>query len=125
MRKRERQVKNRWGTSRVSGGTSEASNAAAWQRSAGAGSRQQAGREAGRVVWPGRVFDGWVPVVVSRTLILGRLLLEERLVDVRDDATARDGRLDERVQLLVTTDLSRRERRVGQKKLVKKAKTSQ
>ena len=38
------------------------------------------------------------------SLILGALLLEQRLVDVRDDAAARDGRLDERVELLVTTD---------------------
>ena len=45
-------------------------------------------------------------VVLARedSLILGRLLLEEGLVDVRDDATARDRRLDEGVELLVTTD---------------------
>merc|ERR1719345_60700 len=39
-----------------------------------------------------------------RSLILGRLLLEERLVDVRDHAAARDGGLDQRVELLVATD---------------------
>ena len=31
-------------------------------------------------------------------------LVDERLVDVRDDTAARDGRLDERVELLVTAD---------------------
>ena len=31
-------------------------------------------------------------------------LVDERLVDVRDDAAARDGGLDERVELLVPTD---------------------
>ncbi|CAM9480745.1 unnamed protein product [Ectocarpus sp. 8 AP-2014] len=31
-------------------------------------------------------------------------LVDERLVDVRDDTAARDGGLDERVQLLVTAD---------------------
>mmetsp|Transcript_35498 Transcript_35498/g.114488 ORF Transcript_35498/g.114488 Transcript_35498/m.114488 type:complete len:211 (+) Transcript_35498:150-782(+) len=36
--------------------------------------------------------------------VLGRLLLEERLVDVRDDAAAGDGRLDQRVELLVAAD---------------------
>jgi len=41
----------------------------------------------------------------ERCLIFGRLLLEEGLVDVGDHTTARDGRLDERVELLVTADL--------------------
>ena len=46
---------------------------------------------------PGGALKEW-------RLILGRLLLEERLVDVRDDAAASDGSLDERVELLVTAD---------------------
>ena len=36
-------------------------------------------------------------------LLLGRLV-DERLVDVRDDAAARDRRLDERVELLISAD---------------------
>ena len=32
------------------------------------------------------------------------LLADEALVDMRDDSASGDGRLDERVQLLVTTD---------------------
>ena len=38
-------------------------------------------------------------------LILGGLLLEERLVDVGDHTTARNRRLNQSVKLLVTTDL--------------------
>ena len=37
-------------------------------------------------------------------LILGALLLEERLVDVGDDTATGDGGLDEGIKLLVTTD---------------------
>ena len=37
-------------------------------------------------------------------LILGGFLLEERLVNVRDDTASSDGGLDQGVQLLVSTD---------------------
>ena len=40
---------------------------------------------------------------LGRLLLLGRLV-DQRLVDVRDHAAARDRGLDERVELLVTTD---------------------
>merc|ERR1719443_663629 len=40
----------------------------------------------------------------KRRLVLGGLLLEERLVDVGDDTAARDGGLDQGVELLVTAD---------------------
>ena len=41
-------------------------------------------------------------LLVRQLGVLGRL--DERLVDVRDDTSARDGGLDQRVQLLITAD---------------------
>ena len=45
-------------------------------------------------------------VLLFLLLLLGTLALlsDERLVDMRDDAAAGDGRLDQRVQLLVSAD---------------------
>jgi hypothetical protein len=49
-------------------------------------------------------LDGafWILVLVLPSLLGG--LVDERLVDVRDDASASDGALDERVELLVPAD---------------------